>query len=131
VVAHQWRQHQVRQSQSAHGRQQIEAIVAHLGLDRRVLAPPLREELVEADRIDDGAGQDVRADLGALLDHDHAEVGRELLEPDRGGEPGGPGADDHHVELHRLAGGQLFTHRFPRTGLLRFNSNAPAKIPPF
>ena len=32
--------------------------------------------------------------------------GRELLEPDRGGEAGRPGADDDHVELHRLAGGR-------------------------
>ena len=33
--------------------------------------------------------------------------GAELLEPDRGREPGRPGADDHDVELHRLAGGQF------------------------
>ena len=49
----------------------------------------------------------MRADLGALL-HDHdAEFGRELLQPDRGGEAGGAGADDHDVEFHALAGRQL------------------------
>ena len=49
----------------------------------------------------------MRADLRALLDHDDAELGVELLQADRGGEPGGPGADDHDVEFHRLAGGQF------------------------
>ena len=49
----------------------------------------------------------MRADLGALLDHHDAEFGIELLEADRGREPGRPGADDHDVELHRLAGGQI------------------------
>ena len=53
----------------------------------------------------------MRADLGALLDHHDGDVGRELLQPDRGGEPGRAGADDHHVEFHRLAGGQfVFGH---------------------
>ena len=33
--------------------------------------------------------------------------GVELLQPDRGGEPGRPGADDDDVELHRLAGGKV------------------------
>ena len=48
----------------------------------------------------------MRADLGALLDHDHADVGRNLLEADRGGEAGGPGADDDDVEFH------CFTSRY-------------------
>ena len=53
----------------------------------------------------------MRADLGALLHHDHGELGIELLQPDRGRKPGRPGADDHDVELHPLAGGQIgFAH---------------------
>ncbi len=47
------------------------------------------------------------ANLGALLkDHNGnvlAGLSGELLQPDRGGEPRGPGADDHDVELHGLA----------------------------
>ena len=50
------------------------------------------------------------ADLGALLDHDHAELGRQLLQPDRGGKPGRAGADDDDVELHGLAGGHIVGH---------------------
>ena len=49
----------------------------------------------------------MRADLAALLQHHDGDVlagfGRELLEPDRRGEPGGACADDHHVEFHGLA----------------------------
>ena len=47
------------------------------------------------------------ADLGALLHHHHGGLGGELLEPDRGGEPGRAGPDHHHVELHRVARRQV------------------------
>ena len=47
------------------------------------------------------------ADLGALLDHNDGYVRRELLEPDRGGKAGGPGADNDDVEFHRLPGRKL------------------------
>ena len=49
----------------------------------------------------------MRADLGTLLHHDDGGFGRELLEPDRGGKAGRPGADDDNVELHRLASGKV------------------------
>ena len=49
----------------------------------------------------------MRADRRALLDDDDVEVGVDLLEADRRGEPGGARADDHDVEIHRLAGGNL------------------------
>ncbi len=49
----------------------------------------------------------MRADLGAFLDDDDAALGIELLQPDRGGEAGGAGADDDDVIFHRLAGGQF------------------------
>ena len=53
------------------------------------------------------AGQDVRTDLRAFLEHAHRQLraafGAQLLEADRGGETRGPGADDHDVVLHRLA----------------------------
>ena len=107
VIVHQRRHHQIGQTHRAVRRKPIEAVVADLGLDRTVFVSPVRNEPVEADGIDDGAREDVRADLGALLDHDHAGVGRKLFEPDRGREPGGPRADDHHVEFHRVAGRQF------------------------
>ena len=51
----------------------------------------------------------MRADLGAFFDHDDRHVAAlfcgALLETDRGREPGRTRADDHHVEVHCLAGG--------------------------
>ena len=62
---------------------------------------------IEADRVDHRAGEDMRADLRALLQHDDGELiaalGGKLLQPDRRGEPGRSGADDDDVELHGLA----------------------------
>ena len=67
----------------------------------------------------------MRADLGALLHHDDRNVRRDLLELDRGRKARRPGADDHHVELHRFAGGKVCcTHSLlqnwpaPEIGLL-------------
>ena len=49
----------------------------------------------------------MRADLGALLDDADAEFaarrGGELLQPDRRGEAGRPGADDDDIVFHPLA----------------------------
>ena len=110
VIAHQRRHHEIRQTQRARRAEIIEAVVGDLRLDRRVLLAPIGQELVEPDRIDHGAGEDVSADLGALLDHDDGDVGRELLEPDRRRQPGRTGADDDDVELHRFARRQLVGH---------------------
>ena len=49
----------------------------------------------------------MRADLGTLLDDDDGKLRIELLQPDRGGQARGPGTDDHDIELHPLAGGQI------------------------
>ncbi len=88
MVVHQRRQHDIGQTQGARGRQPVEAIIARLGLDRGLFAAPVRDELVEANRIDDRAREDMRPDFRAFFDHDHREIRRKLLEPDRGGEPG-------------------------------------------
>ena len=113
VIAHQRRHHEIRQPQRAGAGELIEAVVADRGLDRRVFAAPIRQQPVEADRIDHRAGEDVGADLGALLHHHDGNIRVDLLEPDRGGEPGRTGADHHHVEFHRLAGGQFGHSHLP------------------
>ena len=79
-------------------------VVGDRRLERMVgLVAPAGQQPVDADRIDHRAGQDMRADLGALFQHDDGKLGIDLLQPDRGGETGRPGADDHHVELHAFA----------------------------
>ena len=108
VVAHQRRQHEIGQTHGARCPEPVETIVADFGLDGGVFVAPVRDQPVEADGIDHRAREDMRPDFRSLFDNDHAGVGRKLLEPDRRGEPGGSRADDHDIELHRLAGGQIF-----------------------
>ncbi len=84
-----------------------EPVLAHRGLERGPEGLPVGEELPERARIHHGAGEDVCADLRALLDHAHAQfdrlLRRQLLQPDRPGESGRSSADHDHVELHRFA----------------------------
>ena len=107
VIAHQRRQEGFGQAQCAGAEQHVEAIVLDRRLDRRVPLAPAGQEPVERADIDHRPGEDVPADLGSLLHHDDGDIGRELLETDRGAQSGGPGADNDHVELHRFAGGQF------------------------
>ena len=50
VIVHQRRHHEAGQTHRARGRKPIEAVIADLGLDRRILVSPVRNELVETDR---------------------------------------------------------------------------------
>src|SRR5262249_5208110 len=71
----------------------------------------------------------MRPDFRSLLDHDHAGVGRNLLEPDRRSEPGGARADNHDGELHRLAGGQILcAHRLLQSEMERAGRGSGATV---
>ena len=74
--------------------------------ERAVELAPVGQQLVERPRIDDRAGEDVGADLGAFFEDADgklaARFGGELLQADRGGEAGRAGADDDDVIGHRL-----------------------------
>src|SRR4029079_17901365 len=109
VVAHQRRHEDVRHAEAACLPKIIEAVLADLCCERQVLVAPIRDELVEADRIDHRARQDMRADLRPLLEDDDRELlillRGELLEPDGCGKASGSGADDDDVEFHGLAFG--------------------------
>ncbi|GJD68525.1 hypothetical protein MMMDOFMJ_1448 [Methylobacterium gnaphalii] len=114
VVRHELGEEHVRQPQAAGSGEDHELVALNLGLQRafRVLAP-FGQQYVEAGRVDHGARQDVRADLGALLDDDDVDLltllGGDLFQPDRGGEAGRSCADDHDVEVHAFA----FRQRHP------------------
>jgi hypothetical protein len=110
VVVHQRRHECVGKPQRAGRSKPIEAILRDRRRDGCVLLAPARQQPIETDRVDNRTGKDVRPDLGALLDHDHRDLGIELLQADRGSEPGRPGAHDHHVEIHRLPGRQFASH---------------------
>jgi hypothetical protein len=108
VVRHQRRHEKIGDAQRPGRSEPVEAIVGHRRLDRRVgLRSPRGEERVEADRIDYSAGKDVRPDFRAFL-HDHDdEVGVQLLQTDRSGEPSRSRAHDYDIERHRFARGKL------------------------
>ena len=108
VVVHQRRQQPPRHAVGAVGRQDEEAVLGDRRGDRRALRLPVGQELADALGVDDGAGQDVRADLGALFEHAHRHFALllrgELLQPDRRGQSGRTPADDHDVVFHGFAG---------------------------
>ncbi|MDR9053248.1 hypothetical protein FEP44_04529 [Burkholderia multivorans] len=87
--------------------QEQEAVFRHLDVQGRAAFLPVREQLGERARVHHRARQNVRADLGTLLEHAHADLGAflgsQLLEPDRGRQPGRAAADDHDVVFHRFA----------------------------
>jgi hypothetical protein len=92
-----------RQFEGARFGQEEEAVVLRLGLDRAIHVAPVGQKLVQGPRLDHGARQDMSTDLAALFDDADRCLGFELLEADRGGEPGGAGAHDQDIEFHRLA----------------------------
>jgi hypothetical protein len=77
-------------------------------IQRRPLLLPVGNQLAQSARIHDRAGQDVRAGLGPLLEHDNRDLlrtfGGELLQTDRRRQTGRAGANDGDVVLHRFAG---------------------------
>ena len=115
VVRHQRWHEKIGHAQRTGRPEPIKAIVNDLRLDRRVgLHAPLGQERVEADRIDHRAGKDVRPDFRSLLHDNDGELGVELLQANRSGEPGGSRAHDYDIELHRFARGKfLGRHRCP------------------
>src|SRR6185312_4289879 len=86
------------------GAEEEEVVFPDRRLERMaVLLSPAGQEPVDADRVDDGARKDMRADLRALFQHDDGKLRIDLLQPDRGGEARRPRADDDHVEFHAFA----------------------------
>src|SRR5581483_1918924 len=88
-------------------------LARHLAVRRQILQPqPAPEQALQRARVDDRAGEEVRARLLALLEQrdrhlaeplrDVGVLLEELAEPDRAGEPRRPGADDEDADLDPL-----------------------------
>jgi hypothetical protein len=81
---------------------------------RYVLDPevPPAKQAPEAARVDDGSGDEVRADALPLLEHGNRHLAealgglgrvlQQLAEPDRAREPRRAGADDQHADVDAL-----------------------------
>jgi hypothetical protein len=79
--------------------------------------PSSRAAARQRARVHDGARQDVRAGLGALLQHHHRDLlacARELLQADRGRQAGRAAADHDHVVFHGFARAELGQDFFVR-----------------
>ncbi len=71
---------------------------------------PIRNQRIKPDRIDDGAGKNVRADFRPLFkNHDRDVVSTfpgKLLQPNGSGKPCRTSADNNDIEFHGLPLGQ-------------------------
>ena len=107
VVQHPLRERQPRDVQVAMRAEDHELVAGDLGLQRNAELLPVRQQLIDAARIDHRAGQNMSADFGALLqtrDRNLRASGlSELLQADSRRQPRRPGADDHDVVFHRFA----------------------------
>jgi len=68
---------------------------------------PIRKQTVEPNRVDNGSGQDMGTDFRPFFHHHDGNVGVDLLESDSAGQAGGSGTNNHDIEFHCFAGGQL------------------------
>jgi hypothetical protein len=84
-------------------REEGEAVAGDGGFQRCALRLPVGHQFVQGARVHHRAGEDVGADFGALLDQADAQLGIDLLEPDRGGKSGRTPADDDDIEFHGFA----------------------------
>jgi hypothetical protein len=75
-------------------------------VQRRAELLPVGQKFGDRAQVHHRAGEDVRARLGAFLEHDHRRIGVELLHADRGGQACRPAAD------------YVVVHRFPRAEFL-------------
>ena len=107
MVLHGRRRGPDRHLQLVSGRQEHHLVGGSRRHGGRIVLLPAGQQLVQRAGVDDRARQDVRADLGAFLDHADADVlaafGRQLLQADGRGQPCRACAHHHHIEFHGIA----------------------------
>ncbi len=117
VIVHQRREKEIRNADAA-GRAQIDEVIRrYFRIDRGALLAPVGNQRIEADRIDHGAGKDMRADFRAFFDQADRNVEilfrRELAQTDRRGKARRAAADDDDVIFHILAFDCRLAHIHP------------------
>ena len=124
LIGHQRRHQEMRQPDRAPRGVEIETVVGDLCLERRALLFPVGDQLVQRARIDDGAGEDMRSDLGAFFQQTDADLTprlrRQLFQLYCRRQAGGTAADNDDVIVHaftldRLAHGVFYTGQGGKT----------------
>ena len=96
-----------RKAPSAVSRQQIHGLPANRRAEWEVRIGQLGEQLAEWAWIDHRAREAMLAERRGFFQHADVELGAvppgETRQLDRGRQPGGPGSDDQHVQLHPIA----------------------------
>lgn len=116
MIVHEARKHEVREGETSGRAKDLVLVLFHLGPERAVITgPPVGDKLVQRAWVEDQAGENVRADLAALLKHDTGALLALLLcqlhETDCGAKACRPSADHHKVIFHGFAL-NLFRHSF-------------------
>ena len=115
VIAHEGRHQHLGNRELPLPAQHPVMVFGHPHAQGRALVLPVGDQLVERNRIDDGAREDVGADLAALFEDAYRDLAsgfiRELLQANGGADAGGSAADDHHIISHGFA----FAHPLPST----------------
>ncbi len=108
MIVHQRRHQEIGKADRAGGAEKEKLVVGDFRLERVVrFVAPAGQEPVDADRVDHGAGEDMRAHFGALLQNHDREFRIDLLQPDRSRKTSRSRPDDHDVEFHALAFGEF------------------------
>jgi hypothetical protein len=91
VIVHQRRHQEIRQANRA-GRSEEQELVSLTGVLNGWSGSSRQSEISLSMPIGSttAPGEDMRADLGALFEHNHRQFRIGLLQPDRGGRPAGP-----------------------------------------
>ena len=103
VVVHQRRHREVRDAHLARRAEHQEPVFRHRRVERRAALFPVGDQSIQTAGVQHCARKDMRADLGALFQHDHVQVGVELFQPDRRAQARRARADDDDVIFHRFA----------------------------
>ena len=88
VIIEQFRHSEIRQSHRASRAEEIEPVIRDRRFHRTIgIIAPIRDQLVETDRVDHRTGKDMRANLGAFFHKNDRDLlallGSNLFQPDR------------------------------------------------
>ena len=103
MIVHQPRHHDIRQPYPAAFAEHVEIVLPDRHGDGRAFVFPIGDQHIQASGVEHRTREDMRANLGALFQHHHIQIGVELFQTDRSGKPRRTRPHDHHIIFHRLA----------------------------